>query len=514
MGIQVDKQPEAAGQDRGMRDLLYYFPSKAFPALFGAVQVMLLTRGLGPDGYGRVAIGIAAAGVLVSLSSDWLRQSILRFFPLYQASGKLAEFRQKTWTLLLLALSFVLVGFLALGAIFPGAVSTTREDIILVLIVSSAMVLFHYQATLLQSGRQSRQYAVATFIQSLTQLVLIAVLVLVMEGGAAMALLSIAAGYGAGLTFMMLTRATSSERSAYLSFRLDRGMAKQMASYGLPMAIWFLSAQLSFLIPRYVIGRYRTFDEVGLFSSSYDLINGSMSLLMTPFLLASVPIIMYLWETGHRVKAIQDLIASNIRYISLVFAPLIVLAILSGQYAIGVFLGEDFTVTPWIVPMLVIGSLLGGFSMYAHKGLEVGKRTHIMLMASILALGVNAAVNLMLVPFMGYPAAALAIVISSAFYMVATGWLGRHFLTNRIPWRSLWHIAVAAACGALLSFLTRWCLGISGVDSVGIHIVGSIVAVLVYGLLLLFQRELNEEFGLLRSTVQHYIAKVHQAHGL
>ena len=67
---------------------------------------------------------------------------------------------------------------------------------------------------------------------------------------------------------------------------------------------------------------------------------------------------------------------------------------------------------------LIITAFLWQAAMLLHKPLELLLKPRLMLIAIIVAIAVNAAANLVLVPIYGYPASAVAWLISVLMYIL------------------------------------------------------------------------------------------------
>lgn len=458
-------------------DLLYYVPSKLIPAILGFVLVIVLTHALSPEEFGVYATILAIVNLSDTLVSAWLRQSILRFYANYQVEGKTREFQEKVLSLAVPAT--LMVGLLT--GVVMRALGYGFDQTILAVGVLFAQIVFSYLTTLYQASRLSRNYAVVTLIQSVVQITWVLCFVYLGRGGYPLAVLAIAVGYLSGGFYVFLNK-TKTDIYIGLAYRsLDWELSRNLLAYGLPMSVWLLCFQSLFLANRLIIGSLRSLEEVGIYASAYDLINGSLSLIMTPFLLAAHPIIMQLWAETRKCSAIEELVKSVFRYLLLLFAPIFFLSLTVNE-ELFLMLGRGFGVEGWIVPVLVAGVFCGGLSMYVHKGLEIANRTQVMMGVAALTAFLNVMLNLLLVGQYGYQAAAVVTLISYVFYMVVVYRYSRQYLRLRIPWKSVLRTSVAGATAGvclrlvkqvLMTTLTNTALGIglSLLLSSGVYVV-------------------------------------------
>ena len=138
-----------------------------------------------------------------------------------------------------------------------------------------------------------------------------------------------------------------------------------------------------------------------------------------------------------------DVIASFSRlYVYAVMPILIVITLCSHELA-DILLGSAFREGSGIIPILVFGMMVRGFSMYGHKGLELAERTHVMFVLVAISAAFNVVLNLIFVPIYGYTAAAVTTVAGYVLYPILVHRASRSHVPWRVPWR-----AIAAALSA------------------------------------------------------------------
>lgn len=431
------------------KDLAFYFPSKLIPAALTFVLVILLTHSLAPEEYGYYVVILAYAAIADTLASAWMRQSILRYYPEYLAESIPEHFQRNAVYILLIA--SILTG--AISAVTMKFVGYPTSLIALMLCVLLTLTAFNYLTTIYQSSRLSGNYAVVTLLQSAVQALFVLVFVYLGRFGYQFAVLAVSSGYFCGIVYMLLRRKQT--RLALMPFwaSLDIKLAQKLLKYGVPMSLWVLCFLLLFQANRVIIGALRSQEEVGIYASTYDLINGSISLVMTPFLLASHPAIMQLWARDGNADAIEQLLKRVIRYLLLISLPILVLSVIVNNHLFSAVFGPGYGVEGWVVPVLVATSLIGGFSMYAHKGLEVTNRTYLMLIVAVVTVAINIGLNVLFVGKYGYQAAALVALFSYSFYMFAVYWFSRKYIRIYLASRVIIHITIANGVAILATWI-------------------------------------------------------------
>lgn len=471
-----------------VRDLVSYLPAKAIPAVLTLIVVTLLTHALPPEEFGRYATIMAAVALANIAVVAWLRQSVLRFYPAYIIDGRQRHFQATALTLLVLVIAVVgvaLTGILAMAGF-------SLRDAALGGLINAAFALFDYQITLYQSARGSTRYAVVSIGQSVVQSVWVCVFVYWARGGYAAALGAVLAGLSAALVYGLATRRQAQFHPTLSGRKLDRPLVAQLVGYGLPMAAWLFAFQSLSIGSRLIIGWSRGPAEVGIYSSTYDLINGGLSLMMTPFLLAAHPLIVQLWTAGAERKIVEDVIEQVLRYLLLMFVPVFALAVLFGPRLL-FMLGPGFAVDRWVVPVLVLATFLGGFAMYAHKGLEMANRTGVMLGAALVTVAVDITLKLVLIRPFGYAAAALISVASYVLYIVITYRIGARYLRVRYSRMTVARVAIAGGLAAAAAGLASKFAASLGMAEVSTELSTGVVLIAVYLALLLVAGELGQE---------------------
>ena len=493
--------PEAKSNLSISRDLLFYGPSKLIPAVLAVILVIVLTHSLTPNEYGKYATVLAIINLSDAFVTAWLRQSILRFYPEYQIKDRTLDF-QKNVLPLLVGSTFVV--FMVLSLVM-NMLGYHPKQIVLALGVSFAQILFAYLTTLYQSTRLSRNYALVTLIQSFVQLMMAFGLVFIIRGGYPFAVMAVGSGYAGSVFYIFSQRKKTNIHFSLAIQQFDWPLAKKLLGYGLPMSIWFLSFQMLSLANRLIIASLRSYDEAGIYSSAYDLINGSLSLMMTPFLLAAHPIIMQLWAQSRDRTAIEELIKRISRYLLLLCVPIFAFSLIINNELFGFFLGKGFNILGWVVPILVAAAFFAQFSMYFHKGLEIAERTRIMMGVAIVCACFNVGLNLLFIGEYGYPAAAIFALLSYLIYILIVFRLSRRFIRIRLPWSSVTRIMIAAASASLSLWISKGTLAATVTNSLVWIMVSVFLFGCVYVLVLNLLGELSAEKQQLYVLVRHHL---------
>jgi len=481
------------------RDLINYIPSKLIPAFVGLAVIIILSHRLSPDGYGKYAVILAIARLVNMLSFGWIRQSILRYYPEYQVDGAYQNFQEKTLGILMQICIFSSI--VASVAILLLGFNLIELGVMLSVLIP--LTLFGYLVTLYQSCRFSKRYAYVNIIHSMIQIVWVICFVYLMEKGYYFALLSFSVGYICAIVYIVVT---SKQTNIFFKFKIkhvDYKFLKKILEYGVPMSFWLLSFQMIFQANKLIIRSMRSDAEVGIYSSAYDLIKGSLSLLMTPFLLAVHPLIMSIWAQNRNRYEIEALLKRVFRYLFILFSPIFIFSIFIRENIFVIF-GQGYGVVGWVVPVLVGAAFLSQFSMYVHKGLEVAARTHIMLYVGMLTVFLNILFNLLFVSKYGYQASAIIMVASYIFYSIVIYMFSRQYIKLFFPWRTILRIGIA---GCISTICLVGILELINKNLFGI-ILSGLIGIFVYIALLKFMGELDSEINSLKRLLLNKFSSI------
>ena len=232
--------------------------------LLNFVTGLLLARFLGPAEYGRFALTLAVAMAAQTLCFDWLRLSAIRF---YSERTRKEEPQVRST----LDTSFaVLIAALCCGAILvllSGVnLRLSRELVGLAVAASVANGLFDYHTALVRSRFLDRAYArliITKNVMSLSMTVGGAILF----GSAEMAI----AGLCLSMTgSLLLSRRSLTDRNASAALA-DRGLARSLLGYALPVVVANMLYQVIPLTDRAMAANMHGFAVSGQFSLAYDM---------------------------------------------------------------------------------------------------------------------------------------------------------------------------------------------------------------------------------------------------
>jgi O-antigen/teichoic acid export membrane protein len=418
-----------------VRQSLAYVPGSILPALIGLTSAAIFTRTFSDEEYGRYSLVLSVITLATALSSQWLQQAINRYLPGATNITTHQKVKRVAAVGIIIILGFLACVTLMLFSFRSFLPNEWREFVLPGALLMVATSSFNPIGVILQAEMKARlfsRYALANAIAKLFFSIFIVFVIVHSSSGMI---------WGAALSTAMLLpllwyrgglpSPNSLLHNKKLWSNYWRGI-KQFTIYGFPMIGWFLATTLLNVGDRYVIQWFRGSGEVGIYSANYNLIQGAISLLAAPILLAAHPFLMKAWSesdkgnVGRWLGIIAEWFA--VAGIILVGATWLFSADIANW-----FLGAEFR-SGHIMPVVIAGIVAWQLGIYAHKPLEFAEKTTLMFVLSLATAGLNLILNIIFVPIHGYVAAAYTTFVSYLVYTFIAIIVGQRILS--------WHVKV------------------------------------------------------------------------
>jgi O-antigen/teichoic acid export membrane protein len=391
---------------------LLYFLSKAFPAAFTFLGIVLFVRIAGKEEYGKYSLLISMILFLLAFTSGWISQVILRFHSLYcHTREKLSYAKAVTLSSLLSAAVGVAMVCVSIGMLREAPEHTLPLSIAVYVIAFS----YTLKTTRLQVGLRPGGIVLNEIVRS--ALVIAVPLCLFLLFGS-MDSLSMLLGTAVAYLSALLLRSGGLRMGDFhkVLFSKTRGLKPYLIEYGrygVPLSLWLAVAYLLNVSDRYLIAHFTNYESVGIYSAVYDLVYKSFSLAFFPVLMAAHPLIMNNWakNKGESMRILKK----SMRYQALIF-PIV----LAGLVILSPLLSASLKIERHLILEIglpvAIGAFLWQFSMLLHKPMELHKKTMPMLAFVSLALLVNVLGNIIFMPRFGFIVAAYTTLAGACTY--------------------------------------------------------------------------------------------------
>lgn len=233
---------------------------------------------------------------------------------------------------------------------------------------------------------------------------------------------------------------------------------KEFFTYGFPMIGWFLGAQILSISGRYILQIFRNSEEVGIYSSNYNLAASAILLVSMPLLTAAHPLLMIAGtKIDENKEKVQNIITLFSRYFLLFALPIMAYVLMFSKEISDVFLGFEYRKGHMIISIVLLGLLVWNFAMFGHKGMEYRKKTNTMFVFVLLCAVINIIFNIILIPHYGYMGATIATLIGFISYPIFIYFGTKGDIKWNLPWFSLIKTLSASFILCLIYFIIKIC---------------------------------------------------------
>ncbi|HEY0600674.1 lipopolysaccharide biosynthesis protein [Brevundimonas sp.] len=421
-----------------------YLPANIVQGVVGFASIVLFTRLLSPEDFGRYALAFSVMTLAHVAVFSWLEAAMARF---WAAQGPGAATRGHFASLYRTAfgLSLAFLAMTVLTAwIWPG------DPLFRIALVAGLAGV--PARSLVKLGQE--RYRAAGEVGKAAGLD-----IAVTIGGLAVGIAFAVAGWGAAAPLLGVGLAPLAALPFVLpgELRQARGGAfeparvRGYAVYGYPIAASLALTVVLSSTDRFLLAAFMDEAAVGAYHAGYSIANRTLDVLFLWLGSAGQPALVMALERGgpERLKTAAREQLSTFLLIGLPAAAGVALV---ARPLSEVLIGEDLriaaaSVTPWIA----LSALLYGLTAYYFgQAFTLGKKTKLLLVAMAVPAAMNVLLNLILVPRFGLMGAAWATAASFGLGLLATQMIGRRVMTLPIPWENLIRCTVATAVMALV----------------------------------------------------------------
>jgi O-antigen/teichoic acid export membrane protein len=373
-----------------------------------ALAAIVLARTLGPAGYGSYAWAYAAAVALSVPAALGADQLLVREAGVTLDRGDRPRLRalvRSVFRDVVLASAAGALLVLAAVVLLGGDLGARRSALLVALaIVPLAAITSVAQAVLLGLGRTARALAPATVGRPAAFLALVAAAALAggLSAKGAVAL-QLAAVTGATVVVLVLLRRAlgSGPRAAPVT----RGWLRQSLPMGASSVFLAIDAQVGLL----VLGAAGEATDAGLFAAAL-LCTAPFALLLTAGRLPLASALARLGASGERERLQRGLRVAT-RTVAALCAAVAAVMLAAPVFVLSLF-GDDFSGGATALRLLAIAHLINALAAFNGMALIMTGHEHAAMRATILGLGLDAALCVALVPSFGADGAAIALLVS------------------------------------------------------------------------------------------------------
>jgi len=421
-----------------------YLPANIVQGVVGFLAIVLFTRLLSPEDFGRYALAFSVMTLAHVAVFSWLEAAMARFWAAQEpGAATQGHFASLYRTAFALSGGFLVVTALSMW-IWPGD-GLFRIALAAGLAGVPARSLVKLGQERFRAAGEVGKAAGLDIAVTIGGLAIGVGFALAGWGGAA-PLLGIGLAPLAALPFVLPGELRQARGGGFEASRV-RGYAL----YGYPIAASLALTVVLSSTDRFLLAAFLDEAAVGAYHAGYSIANRTLDVLFLWLGSAGQPALIMALERGGpgQLKAAAREQLSTFLLIGLPAAAGVALV---ARPLAEVLIGEELrvaaaSITPWIA----LSALLYGLTAYYFgQAFTLGKKTKLLLIAMAIPAGLNVVLNLILVPRYGLMGAAWATAASFALGLLATQVIGRRVLPLPIPWDSLIRCGVATGAMALV----------------------------------------------------------------
>ncbi len=456
----------------------------------------LIIARLGPDQYGLFSLGLSVVSFGAILALMGLDRGTLRFVSYYLGTKD----QMKIKGVILYSLKFSIITsliFSILIFIFAPQISVKifhNDSLIKIIKILAfsipAYVLSEVLLSIIRAYREVKYVVYSkNLLEGLSKIVLS--LIAIYFG---YALFGISLAYVISLVVTFVVTFYFIEKKLFPIFKKDVKTEynnKQIFSYSWPLMISNIMELALIWVDTILLGYFKTSSEVGIYNAAFP----------TAMLLTSIPVAILTLFTPtmskligeKRIEEQKEIFNITSKWIFLAALPVSIIIMYLSKDILKLLFGSSYASGYLALSILAFGFLISAVSFTSRKLLEVYKKSNLILINSMIAIVLNVALNIILIPKFDIIGAAISSAISFIVYSGLFIMQSISVLKFRHPIMQYFKIILASVFSLVILILVRLYL-----------IKNSIILIVIYGLIYLLLAYLlkiihKEEFNLLRS---------------
>lgn len=421
-----------------LRNVLGYAPSNLVPALVALATIVVFTRAMPPDEFGRYATAQAAVLMLQALAFYGLQLGVTRFHAAHAAAGTLPRLLATAYgCFALLAL------FAAAGAALGILLLAPEPRLAAVLWASLPLLLLRglvaVNLAVHRGALAVRRHNLAECTQNLVGLALAVPLATVADLGA----VGLVLGFAGGSLFAALLDLDLPLRNLR---RPETAVLRQVGRFAVPLVLSYALAAVIAYADRLFLERLAGADAVAIYAVAFGIVERPVTLVFMAVALAAFPLAVDRLEREGSAAAQAQLRRNGALMLALAVPAVVGLACIAEPLA-AVLVGADYragvvATLPWIAALAL---LRGIGTHYLDHPIHLANRTGLFMGTLGPSAIVSLALNALLIPRLGLTGALAAALAAQLVTLTLTVAIGRRVFPYGFPVGQAARVALAAA---------------------------------------------------------------------
>ena len=409
-----------------------YLPANILQGLIGFATLMVFTRVLSPDDYGRYALTFGISSLAQTIFFTWIEAAMARFYPAESRTDHEAPELYGTIYRLFAAVAVACASVCAFGLWLWPVHGPSGQSLKMAMGLGLGCVVFRSLIKLVQEQRRSEGRVGAASILDMIQT----------AGGFGLGVLCATAGLGGAspvvggglIALICLPFVVREDWGRALKGHFSVEKAKTYAHYGFPVSASLILTLALYTADRFLIAYFLNDAEAGAYHAGFSLASRILDVLFIWFGAAGCPAMVHALEHGG-IAELKDNARHQIRTMAFILFPavggLIMVAPALGTLLIGEGLRADALM---VTPLISLGALFSGLNTYYFlQAFTLARKTRLLVVAMLVPAVSNIALNLLLIPLLGLMGAAIASCLSFGLGLVGSWLLGLKTLALPVP---------------------------------------------------------------------------------
>ncbi len=416
----------------------------------GFILVPFLTdpEYLSVEDYGALGVFEAVSQILVLILGLGLYNSLFRwYYEQSETENKSTFFTASVLIIFLIVLvSTVTLFFRESLSVLLFNSSVYKEIILLAVISTGLQAIGNLPATLMRLQDRAAFFTSSNLLKLFVTLIVTLYFLLFLDQG----LKAIYVGQIAGFLSYLILLVPYFFRN--IVFRIHLPVFKEMLGYGSSMMIAGAVAASISVLDRFVLNSRSGLEEVGLYSLGYKIssllkvfVIGSISMAITPIIFRKIED-----EDNKRFYT------KTMTYYGFVMMVCIIGISLFSKEFLKVFTGST---TYWqsfsVIPVLAFSMFFVALKDIVVTGIHITKKTSLITLTTAVISVINLSLNFLLIPYLGAMGAAIASLLSQAFFFGGLFYFSNKVYPIKFEWRKLFLILVIGALVVYVALLTN-----------------------------------------------------------
>lgn len=472
-------------------DVIKYFFTKVFSGILSFVSMSLYTYFIDPDIFGDYSLIIGFVNIIISIFIGWISSASLRYYSNYK-NDKNIFFTNIIFDWIVMVIVSIIIILLSGVFIKNIPLLNYMKYVILIFIFMSTFDIFN---SIFRAAKKTNMYFLIAIGQYIISLSLFIVLLKCFDLKLTAVFMSSIASYMV-LAFVSIIYFKIYK---YLNIKyISKDIQIKFLKYGLPMVgVWGTTWILNYS-DRYIIKLFYSSYEVGLYDVASKLAENSINMLITSLSMTMMPILIDKYNSKGKLEA-EKTHKEFLRYYFLLIIPAILGLIGIRSFIYGTLINKSYIEGMDIIIFISLSMFFSGFNQFLYKLWQLQEKTNNILIFMIISVVLNIILNILLLPKYGFIIASvttlIANMVSSILALVYINM--KKDLSVKIDIKSFIKIILSGVVMFLFVIST-----IGHINNIFYFVLLIILAVIIYGLMLVILGELKNEIAIFTNFIK------------